>query len=376
MKNLIYVSLIGLLASCGAGSDKSYIETLTIKRDSLKAEYKEIGSELAKVEADLAALDTNRRVINVTTQKSTISPFAHYFKVYGSVKTDNNTILYPSAQGEVKAIYVQEGQMVKKGQKLMAIDADILLQNIEEVKVQLELAEQVYKKQKALWDKNIGSELDYLKAKNNRDSLQKKLATLQTQLSKTTVTAPFDGSIDEIMVKNGSLANAQVGLLRIVNMEDVYLKADIPETYIKTITSGTNVKLTFPSLKKSGETQIHETSKFINPANRTFSVRVNLENESNQLYPNLLGMLEIRDYANDSALIIPSRLIQEDATGNSFIFIAEQKDGATISSLLPITAGMTYNDYTEVLEGLQPNMHVIDQGARNVSNGQVINVIK
>lgn len=375
MKKLIYVSLIGFMASCGAGEDKSYIETLTEKRDSLKTEYKEIGSELAKVEADLAALDTNRRVINVTTQKSTIAPFAHYFKVYGSVKTDNNTILYPTAQGEIKAIYVQEGQMVKKGQKLMAIDADIIRQNIEEVKVQLELAEQVYQKQKALWDKNIGSELDYLKAKNNRDALQKSLATLRTQLSKTTVTAPFDGTIDEIMVKNGQLAGAQVGLLRIVNMEEVYLKADIPETYIKTIGSGTNVKLTFPSLKKSGETQIHETSKFINPANRTFSVRVNLENESNQLYPNLLGMLEIRDYANDSALVIPSRLIQEDAAGNSFIFIAEQKEDVVISSLLPIKAGMTYNDYTEVLEGLQPNMNVIDQGARNVSNGQVINVL-
>lgn len=376
MKKLIYVSIIGLLASCGAGNDKSYVETLTAQRDSLKSEYKELGAQLAKIESDLAALDTARRVVNVTTEISKIQPFAHYFKVYGSVKTDNNTILYPTSQGEVKAIYVSEGEMVKKGQKLLAIDADILLQNIEEVKVQLELAEEVYKKQKALWDKNIGSELDYLKAKNNRDALEKKLATLKTQLRKTTVTAPFDGSIDEIMVKNGQMAGAQVGLLRIVNMEDVYLKADIPETYIKTIGSGTNVKLSFPSLKKSGETQIHETSKFINPANRTFSVRVNLANESNQLYPNLLGMLEIRDYANDSALVIPSRLIQEDAKGNSFIFIAEESNGVSVSTLQPITAGMTYNNYTEVLTGLTPNMKVIDQGARNVSNGQVINIIK
>ena len=194
------------------------------------------------------------------------------------------------------------------------------------------------------------------------ESLDSKLATLKTQLSKTFVSAPFNGTIDAIFIKTGQLVSPQVPTMRIVNLDQVYLKADIPENYIKVIAKGSPVKLHFPSIDVE--------------LDRTFSVRVNIENSDNLFYPNLLGMLEIQDYGKENALVIPARLIQEDAEGNSFLFLAHEIDGAVKSEIREITVGMTYEGQTEVLSGLNLGDLVIDKGSRNVSNGQLIGITK
>ncbi len=375
MKNFIIIFITILVVACSPAEKVDYLSKLTIERDSLKVEYRELGKKLSVVELQMAKLDTTRKLVNVTVEKTEFMAFAHYFKVYGGIKTDNNTIMYPSASGDIVSIVVQEGQTVGKGQLLLKIDSDILEGNIEEVKTQRELANNIYEKQKSLWNKQIGSEIDYLKAKNNLESVDRKLATLRTQLSKTNIVAPFSGTIDEIFAKSGQLVSPQVPVLRIVNLNEVYLKADIPETFINIIGKGTPVKLSFPSIKAEFDTKIYETGRFINPANRTFSVRVNLGNENNQLYPNLLGMLEIQDYGNDSALVIPSRLIQEDARGNSFLFVVNEDNGVAKSEIRQISSGMTYNGSTEIITGLNQGDLIIDKGSRNVSNGQLIDVL-
>ena len=247
---------------------------------------------------------------------------------------------------------------------------------MEEVKTQRTLAKDVYEKQKALWDKQIGSEMDYLRAKNTLESLDSKIATMQKQLQKTNVEAPYNGVIDAIFIKTGQLVNPQIPTMRIVNLDKVYLKADIPENYLKVISKGSPVRLHFPSVDLAFDTEISETGRFINPANRTFSVRINLENTANQLYPNLLGMLEIQDYGNKNALVIPARLIQEDSQGTSFLFLAVASDGLVKSEIRNITVGMTYEGKTEVLSGLNVGDLVIDKGARNVSNGQLVAIAK
>lgn len=374
MKNLIIATLAILVIACSPKVKEDVLTTLTTERDSLKEEYRDLGKKLSEIEMQMALLDTTRKLINVTVEETKMQSFAHYFKVYGGIKADNNTIMYSTASGDIVNIAVEEGQSVKKGQLLIKIDSDILEKNIEEVKTQRSLAKDIYDKQKKLWDKNIGSEIDYLKAKNNVDALDSKLATLKTQLRKTNMVAPFSGTIDQIFVNTGQLASPQVPILRIVNLSKVYLKADIPETYIKTIAKGTPVKLSFPSIDLTLDTKIDETGKFINPANRTFSVRVNLENNNNQLYPNLLGMLEIQDYGNDSTLVIPSRLIQQDAVGNSFLFIVNNENGVSKSEIRNVTSGMTYNGTTEIIEGIKPGELIIDKGSRNVSNGQLIDI--
>lgn len=376
MKKLIYISLAFVAASCASKTTEDYLTELNTKRDSIKAEYRTLGAELAKIEAEITALDTTRKVVSVTATKADRTTFRHFFKIYGSIQTDNNTLVYPSAQGEITRVFVEEGQPVSKGQTLYAIDSEILRKSMDEVKVQIELAKDVYNKQEKLWKQNIGSEMDYLRAKNNLDALNTKKETIKAQISKTNVTAPFSGTIDEIMIKNGQLVSPGIATMRIVNLDEVYLKADVPEGYIKTIGRGTPVNVTFPSINESVKTNINETGRFINPANRTFTARINLENQNNKLYPNLLGMLEIQDYEQDSALVIPARLIQENADGESYIFTVKTDGEATYSILKPIEVGMTYNGFTEVISGLNDQEMIIDKGSRSVSDNQLIRVTK
>lgn len=376
MKNYLYIFITLTTVGCSSEGNGDYLSDLTIKRDSIKEVYQELGTELAEVELQIARLDTGKKLVNVTVQKAEIQKFEHFFKVYGGVNADKNTTVYPTMSGDVISVKVEEGQTVKKGQILYKIDSEILESNIQEVKTQRSLAKDVYEKQKALWDKNIGSEMDYLRAKNNLESLDSKLTTLNKQLRKTNVAAPYNGTIDAIFIKTGQLVTPQVPTLRIVNLDQVYLKSEIPENYIKVISKGSPVRLHFPSINVEMETKIDETGKFINPENRTFTVRVNLENKDNLLYPNLLGMLEIQDYGNDSALVIPARLIQEDAQGNSFLFLANPKEGGVTSEIRVVEVGMTYEGNTEIMGGLNIGDLIIDKGARNVSNGQLIAIIE
>lgn len=376
MRNFIYAFIVLSLASCGSESAGDYLAELTTKRDSIKEVYQELGVELAIVELQITKLDTTKKLVSVTVQKAESESFKHFFKVYGGVNADKNTTVYPTMSGDVLSVKVEEGQDVRKGQILFKIDSEILESNVEEVKTQRSLALDVYEKQKALWEKNIGSEMDYLRAKNNLEALDSKLVTLRKQIKKTNVAAPFSGTIDAIFIKTGQLVSPQVPMLRIVNLNQVYLKAEIPETYIKVISKGSPVRLHFPSIDVEMDTKIDETGRFINPANRTFTVRVNLENKDNLLYPNLLGMLEIQDYGNDTALVIPARLIQEDAQGNSFLFLADRKDGSVTSTIRNVEVGMTYEGNTEILGGLNMGDLVIDKGSRNVSNGQLITIIE
>ena len=376
MKNYLYIIAALTMVSCSSESTGDYLSDLTTKRDSIKEIYQAMGTELAEVELLITKLDTGKRLVNVTVETAANTSFEHYFKVYGGISADKNTTIYPAMSGDIISVKVEEGQSVKKGQTLYKIDSEILESSIEEVKTARSLAEDVYEKQKALWDKQIGSEMDYLRAKNSLASLDSKLATMQKQLSKTNVVAPFNGTIDAIFIKTGQLVSPQVATMRIVNLDKVYLKADIPENYIKVISKGSPVKLNFPSMELSFDTQISETGKFINPANRTFSVRINLENTDNLLYPNLLGMLEIQDYGNKNALVIPARLIQEDSKGRSFLFVTEETDGLLKSVIRNIEVGMTYEGKTEVVSGLNAGDQVIDKGSRSVSNGQLIAVAK
>lgn len=374
MKQLLYISIAFLAASCASTSNDDYLSQLTTKRDSIKTEYRDLGAELAKIEHEITTLDTNRKVVNVTAAEASATDFSHYFKIYGSVETDNNTVVYPSMQGEIINVRVEEGQPVKKGQILLSIDSEIIRKNMDEVKVQISLSKDVFEKQEKLWKQNIGSEMDYLRAKNNLESLNKKLETLEAQAKKSNVSAPFSGTVDEILVKTGQMVGPGIPTMRIVNLDKVYLKADVPEGYIKNIGRGTSVNVRFPSIDLKVKTEIAETGKFINPANRTFVARVNLSNTDNKMYPNLLGMLEIKDYENDSALVVPARLIQENAKGESFVFIVKKEGQAMYSILKYIEVGMTYNGVTEVVKGLSVGELIIDKGSRNVSNNQLIRV--
>lgn len=346
------------------------------KRDSLKTANTTILAEIKDLEAKIEELDTAKkeRIVHVTSMALKPSRFAHYFTVQGVVEADHNAQLFPEANGKILSINVKEGDKVTKGQTLMVIDSKVVANNIDEVKSRLSLAETVYNKQKALWDEKIGSEIQYLEAKNNYESLKQSLETLEAQKAMYMVSAPFDGVIDEVVPKVGEMANPMMPAFRLINMNDVYIKADVTEGYLSKIKTGDSVLVKFPSLNKEVWSRIERMGSFINPNNRTFKVRVNLKGTDINLRPNMLGEVTIRDYVKDSAVVIPSRLIQMTPSGDEFLYSVDDNGERTSAKKVMIETGISYHNETEILTGLSGNEMLVDKGARSIKEGDAISV--
>ncbi len=375
MRPLIQLFALALvLSACSQPSGSEDLDKLKMTRDSLKSMRTELTDELNALEAKIDALDTNKllRVTNVTTLEVNTSRFEHFFTVQGSVETDQNALLFPEALGKVTAIWVAEGKKVTKGQKLLTLDNSIVTQQIQELQSRLTLVETVYKKQEKLWEQKVGSEIQYLEAKNNYESLKQNLETLMAQNDMYVITAPFNGVIDEINIKEGEMAAPQMPVMRLVNTDKVYIKSDVTERYLGKIKGGDSVKVVFPSINETHNTTISRMGEFINPNNRTFKVRMELDNKKGTLKPNLLGELNIRDYVNDSALVIPTSLVQMTPAGESFVYLLENGTAKKAE----ITTGMSYNDEVVVLTGLTAGAVMIEKGARSIKDGDSVNVIR
>lgn len=376
MKKAIYTLLtFAMLAACQT-EDTSELGKLRSERDSLNTVQEEIVTRLKEIEAKLAVVDSSTNLHSVTVVSVSPQPFTHYFKVYGQVESNKSINLYAESAGQIKNIFVKRGQNVAKGQLLAEIDGSILTQNIAEVKTNLELANELYKKQSKLWlEDKIGSEVQYLQAKNNKEGLENRLQTLNAQLAMTKVRAPFNGVIDDIFPKDGEMATPQMPMFRLVNLSEVYLTSAVSEAYIGKITVGTPAKVTFKSLGKTVESDVVRVGNFINPDNRTFEINVALGNDANYK-PNMMGSVDLQDYKVDKAWVVPSRLIMETATGESYVYVLEatNTDVAEVKQVI-IQAGVSYNGQTEVLSGLTGGEQVVDKGSRSVKAGQKVRVV-
>lgn len=374
MKPFIYTALVALvLASCAPSNDTE-LSKLQSQRDSLKAVHAEVTDLLKGLELQIAELDTNlkERITNVTTLAIEPTSFEHFFNVQGVVETDQNAQIFAEAPGKITSIKVEEGDKVSKGQVLMTIDSRVVSNQIEELQGRLSLAKTVFQKQEALWKKNIGSEIQYLEAKNNYESLQQNIETLQAQQALYTVTAPFSGVVDEIAPKVGEMANPAMPAFRLINTDVMYVKADITEHYLGQVKTGDKVMIEFPSINSAVESKIDRIGSFINPNNRSFKIKLLLENEDNTLKPNMLGELKVRDYKSDSAVVIPTSLIQITPTGEEFVYVIKEENGRTVASKTMVKSGMTYDNNSEIIEGLKGTETLINRGARSIKDGDVV----
>jgi RND family efflux transporter MFP subunit len=229
----------------------------------------------------------------------------------GTVEAEQSVELYPERSGTITSIFVKEGQQVSKGQNLAQIDSSIIESSITELQTQLDLARTTFERQKRLWDQNIGSELQFLQAKAKKEGLENNLNSLREQAKKLKVTAPFSGIIDEIFIKEGGLAAPQLPAVRLINLSKVHVESDVTESYLKTVSKNTEVELFFPSIGKKIKAKIDQVGNFINPNNRSFKVRMNINNSNNELKANLLANVRINDFQN-SGIVIPTKLIQKD----------------------------------------------------------------
>lgn len=363
-------------AACTPEKSGTELDKLKEERDSLSQVQKEVSLRLKAIEGQLMKLDSNKKVATVTAIDVEPKDFRHFFRVYGIVESNQSISLYAETSGKINSIRIKRGQHVAKGQLLAEIDSKILHKNIEEIKTSLELAEKLYNKQSKLWlEENIGSEVQYLEAKNNKESLEKKLATLQAQLALTRVRAPFSGVIDEIFPKVGEMASPQMPMFRLVNLSDVYLTASISEAYVGKVLSGTKAMVEFSSLGTKLESEVVRVGSYINPDNRTFNVNIALKKDNN-FKPNMMASVDIEDYSVDSAIVVPSRLIMENTSGQSYVYVYENP-ASEFSKVkkVNIIRGVSYDGETEVLEGLTSDLMVVDKGSRSVKDGQRVKLV-
>jgi membrane fusion protein, multidrug efflux system len=313
----------------------------------------------------------------VSVQNMAYQKFEHFFEANGSVEAVKEAFVSPELNGQIKKIHVKEGQRVKEGQLMVSLNSDVIESSIAEVKSSLELARTVYKKRKGLWEKKIGSEIQYLESKTNRDSLENRLKSLQAQLRMSRIKAPISGIVDKIYRKEGELAVPGMQLLQLVNLKNVYINAEVSESYIGKVVKDDIVTLSFPSYpEKILEAKVYRTGNVVNITNRTFLVQLLMENSEETLKPNMMALLKIRDYVADAALVVPSVIIKKDVKG-AYLYVAEkdQEDkGKTVARKIYVKTGKSEAGKTMILDGLKPGKKVVVNGYNLVKNGMEVKI--
>lgn len=389
MKHIFSLFTIAiLLVSCGGNQEQSVdeviatgnLESIRKTRETIVAKQQELNNQIKQLDDEISKLDTSKKVPLITTFKATESVFNHYLELQGNVQTKQNIVIFPEMGGTLNRVYVKEGQKVYKGQLLASIDDGGLGQQVAQLQIQADLAKTTFERQERLWNQKIGSEIQYLQAKSNYKAQQKAVNQLKSQLGKTSVRAPFSGVIDDVITEQGSVvAPGQSQLMRIVNLDNMYIETDVPESYITNVIKGKKVEVEFPILGTSIETKIRQAGNFINPANRTFKVEVGIKNKDKSIKPNLTAKLKINDYTNDKALLIPQSIISEDAEGNQYVYIVndiktENDKTIGVAKRVIIETGKTQGDVIEVLTGIENGSEIIQEGARSVKDGQEVSI--
>lgn len=378
MKKLLAVVLIAIIASCSNETDNPETrEEIQKQISEYKSQVGELNKKIADLEKQLTGdKESSRQTVAVSIKEIQKESFNHYIQVNGTVEAVEAAFISPEINGQVKKIYVKEGQRVNRGDLLLKINSSITESSIKEVETALELATTVYEKQKQLWDKNIGSELDYLSAKNNKESMESKLETLKAQAEMAMVKAPIDAIVDEILAKEGELAIPGVRVIDLVNLSELFVNVDVADTYITKVKKNDPVVLEFPSFPGyRKEVPVHRVGNIIKTANRTFTVQLKIENKDEMLKPNAIAVVKINDFSEPEAFVVPSIIVKEDLTGY-YVYLAIEKNGNLIASKRYIKTGMSYQDKTMVVEGLKANDKVIVQGYNQVSDGVEINIAK
>ena len=381
MKNIVTLIMLSLLVvSCGNKKDSvediienGNLDAMRAKKTELLQEQSKLKVSIESLTAAIEAKYTSKKAALVTTTTLKDTLFEHYFEVQGNVETDQNIVLYPEYTGVLTQVYVKEGQRVAKGQRLARIDDGGLGSELARQEAQLALAKTTFERQKRLWDQKIGSEISYLEAKTNFEAMQAATNQMRSRISKTVITAPFSGVIDNIIADQGQVVNAgQTPVIRLINLSDMYVNASIPEAYLGKVNEGTDVKIRLASIGKTYEGKIRQVGNFVSPDNRTFDVKVALPNADSAIKPNLIATVMVNDYTSENAIVIPENTIQQNAAGNSITYIyVPQGDGA-IAKQVQIEKGYTADKQVEIISGLKSGDQLIIEGVRTLRDGQEV----
>lgn len=388
MKKIIHsLYIIAFIIGCSGDQSVSTTELIEAKdlnglknqkEDKLKT-LNALKMELSQINAAIANLDPSEKLALISMFEVKPENFDHHIEIQANIKTRQNVLLYPEYNGTLKKVYVEEGQKVKKGKLLAQIDDAGLKNQLEQLQIQTKLSKITYERTQRLWDQNIGSEMNLLQAKATYESQLKTVAQLKKQLQRTQILAPFSGTIDEIVANTGAnLLPGQTPVMRIVNLKKMYTEASVPERYLEQVKKGTSATVKIPMLDREYPTTIRQTGNFINPNNRSFRVETLLPNPDEMIKPNLSCKLKINDYSNPEALMIPMRIVKENASGKKYIFKlkSDGKDQVYRTEQTFVRLGKNSVDKVEVLEGIQAGDLLVDEGATIVENNQRVKNIQ
>ena len=386
-KNIHALYIIAFIIGCSGDQSVSTTELIeakdlnglkTQKEDKLKT-LNALKMELTQINAAIANLDPSEKLALISMFEVKPENFDHHIEIQANIKTRQNVLLYPEYNGTLKKVYVEEGQKVKKGKLLAQIDDAGLKNQLEQLQIQARLSKTTYERTQRLWNQNIGSEMNLLQAKATYESQLKTVAQLKKQLQRTQILAPFSGTIDEIIANTGAnLLPGQTPVMRIVNLKKMYTEASVPERYLEQVKKGTSTTVKIPMLDREYATTIRQTGNFINPNNRSFRVETLLPNPDEMIKPNLSCKLKINDYSNPEALMIPMRIVKENANGKKYIFKlkSDGKDQVYRTEQTFVRLGKNSMDKVEVLEGIQAGDLLVDEGATIVENNQRVKNIQ
>jgi len=381
MKYIITLfAIASLMIACGGGGEKEPVtlEEKKAKLEELRTELTKVSQNIEDMENQIAELDPDaNKVVAVPVQGDPIEIilFKHYVNIQGQVKSNRNVLVSPKSNGVITKMNVREGQSVRAGQLLAQVDDAMLRSSLAELRTQLELAETLFEKQQRLWDKEIGTEIQFLQAKNNKESFERRLATLEEQLEMSKIKSPISGVVDEVLPKLGEMVSPGMPAFRIVNPTDLSLNAQLSEAYIPFIQKGKSVKVSFPSLNKEMEAKVTFVGQSVDPTSRTFEVEVKLPADRN-VKTNMFGELSINDRSVDKALCVPLYILQKAEIGN-YIYVAEKDpNDQWIASRTPVIVGLSYDGLAQIESGLKAGDIVITDGYKDLSDGQIVDVVQ
>ena len=377
------IGLLVLATACGGGDT---IEAKQKSLASLKKQALELNAKIIALEKEVekAGGASAAKAILVGIDTIQTETFTHYIELQGKVESESVSYITPRAGGgQVRAIYINRGDRVKKGQLILQLDNTLIkqsaaaaTQNIETLKSQAALAKSVYEKQKNLWEQNIGSEIQLMTAKTNADAMasqlraaMEQLGMVKDQLAFTSIYSDVDGVAEEVNVKVGELFMGP-GQIKIVNTAKLKLTAEVPENYAGKVKVGTELTLTFPDIQKTINNKVNVLGNVIDPLNRSFYIESKLPVDNN-FRPNLLAQVKIKDYEKKNAISIPVNLLQNDEKGK-FVYVAVVEAGKMFARKKMVATGEFYGNNIEVLSGLAAGDIMISEGYQSIYDGQLI----
>ena len=383
-KTLSLLSLT-LLVSCQSADESTVDQLLQSgdeqaireKRAALSQERNAIDATIDQLDQALAKMNTNTSLPLVAAIQAQPALFEHFVSLQGSVKTLQNVLVYPEMPAILKSIAVRKGQRVRKNDLLALLDDGGLAAQFEQAKSQLALAKTVFERQERLWKQEIGSEIQYLQAKTNFESAQSAVAALEMQYNKSFVRAPFDGLVDQVFKEPGVFVSPGQGaeLFRIVNLDEVYLEVDVPESHVATVKKGTKALVYLGALATEIEAEVSQRSNVINPSNRSFKIEVALPNKEGAIKPNLTATVQLNDYSKEAAILVLQSIVSENAEGQQYCFVLRQEGDTYFAERRIVQTGKTQGDFIEVLDGITPGELLITEGAKKVTDGQQVQYI-